>query len=403
MEKEIREQPDDERDDGPVVESGTDPVPTHASGDSEAADQMGLDGLDADRVEPGWRDAGESGEASPAEDRREAKPGGADFDDDSTRDERPPRPDGDDTHDDRSSRPASEADLVVGEAGVDIAPPAPREEGRETSKDEPPREVGVTAEDPSGEASFGTWLRRQREMREISLEEIADKTKIGLRYLKAMEEDRFDVLPAPVFARGFLRDFSRYVGLNPDEVVNYYLASHEGTDLAASEEPVTLSSASRGPVSKRSLVLLIVTLLAAVALYAYFYQNSKASREQAEPPPIAAPISPLEALPPEPEAEKPAAAAAPLVVTLDFTKECWVEAEVDRSRRTTQLFVAGESLQLEAQEIVVLETLGDANGVEVQVNGEPYELPPSDGGTTVRNVVLDRDSFAPAAAGSGDG
>ena len=73
-------------------------------------------------------------------------------------------------------------------------------------------------------AAFGDWLRRQREMREISLRDIADRTKISLRYLQAMEDDRFDLLPAPIFAKGFLREYARYVGLSPDEVVNHYLS-----------------------------------------------------------------------------------------------------------------------------------------------------------------------------------
>ena len=63
--------------------------------------------------------------------------------------------------------------------------------------------------------SFGTWLRRQREVREIDLREIADSSKVSMSYLRAFEEDRFDVLPAPLFAKGFLRQYARYVGLDP--------------------------------------------------------------------------------------------------------------------------------------------------------------------------------------------
>src|ERR687891_907511 len=81
--------------------------------------------------------------------------------------------------------------------------------------------------------SVGEWLRLQREMREISLRDIAERTKISLRYLEAMEEDRFDTLPAPIFAKGFLREYARYVGLSPDEVVNHYLSVHHPEDLAA--------------------------------------------------------------------------------------------------------------------------------------------------------------------------
>src|SRR5215212_9772661 len=93
--------------------------------------------------------------------------------------------------------------------------------GPNTPKRQPPWDKPPEAETT---AAFGDWLRRQREMREISLRDIADRTKISLRYLQAMEDDRFDLLPAPIFAKGFLREYARYVGLNPDEVVNHYLS-----------------------------------------------------------------------------------------------------------------------------------------------------------------------------------
>src|SRR5262245_32379222 len=95
--------------------------------------------------------------------------------------------------------------------------------------------------EPESTASFGDWLRRQREMREISLRDIADRTKISLRYLEAMEDDRFDLLPAPIFAKGFLREYARYVGLSPDDVVNHYLsvqAPEEGAAALADDPRV---------------------------------------------------------------------------------------------------------------------------------------------------------------------
>ena len=76
--------------------------------------------------------------------------------------------------------------------------------------------------------SFGAWLRQQREMRGISIHEIATFSKISLRYLEALEASRFSVLPAPVFAKGFLRQYAGYVGLDPDEVVNYYIVAQQG-------------------------------------------------------------------------------------------------------------------------------------------------------------------------------
>ena len=72
--------------------------------------------------------------------------------------------------------------------------------------------------------AFGEELRRERLIREISLEEISSATKISVRLLTALEESDVSRLPAPVFTRGFIRAYSRHLGLDPDEKVNAYLA-----------------------------------------------------------------------------------------------------------------------------------------------------------------------------------
>src|SRR5512140_3413262 len=71
-------------------------------------------------------------------------------------------------------------------------------------------------------ASFGEELRREREIRGISLKEIADATKISKRFLEAIERNDHKTLPAPVFTRGFVREYARYLGLNAEEMVNRY-------------------------------------------------------------------------------------------------------------------------------------------------------------------------------------
>src|SRR2546430_16733985 len=71
-------------------------------------------------------------------------------------------------------------------------------------------------------ASFGEELRREREIRGISLKEISDATKISKRLLEAIERNDHKTLPAPVFTRGFVREYARHLGLNADEIVNRY-------------------------------------------------------------------------------------------------------------------------------------------------------------------------------------
>ncbi len=76
--------------------------------------------------------------------------------------------------------------------------------------------------------SFGERLRREREMRGITLDSIAESTKIGTRLLRALEEEHFDLLPGGIFNKGFVRAYAKYLGLNEDEAVaDYLLAAGE--------------------------------------------------------------------------------------------------------------------------------------------------------------------------------
>lgn len=249
--------------------------------------------------------------------------------------------------------------------------------------------------DPDREAaSFGTWLRRQREIREIPLREIADVTKISIRYLEALEQDRFEMLPAPVFAKGFLREYSKYVGLDPDEVVNSYLtAGREEEEEEA--EPATVDPASSRSSGFPALVAFAV-LLAVLVLVFLLLRVWRSAEPEVAPPPIAAPVIPPSPVVPAGETETADEAAMPLVVTMDFTEDCWVEAEVDGERRLSELHVQGESMRLEAESRVSL-TLGNPAGVRVEVNGERYELDVAPG-RVARDVVIDLEDRTPSAA-----
>src|SRR5437868_11087981 len=79
-------------------------------------------------------------------------------------------------------------------------------------------------------ATCGEERRRAREIRGISLKEIAEATKISKRFLEAIERNDHKTLPAPVFTRGFVREYSRYLGLNSDEIVNRYNYAAAGAD-----------------------------------------------------------------------------------------------------------------------------------------------------------------------------
>lgn len=69
---------------------------------------------------------------------------------------------------------------------------------------------------------FGAFLKHERELRGVPLDEISEVTKIHKRYLVAMEENHFDDLPGEVFVKGYIRAYAKILGSNPEEMINTY-------------------------------------------------------------------------------------------------------------------------------------------------------------------------------------
>ena len=69
---------------------------------------------------------------------------------------------------------------------------------------------------------FGSYLKHERELRGVPLDEIAQSTKISIRYLRALEESRFEDLPGEVFIKGFIRSYGQAIGSNVDELLAAY-------------------------------------------------------------------------------------------------------------------------------------------------------------------------------------
>ena len=87
---------------------------------------------------------------------------------------------------------------------------------------------------------FGEHLKREREMRGVSLEEISAATRISVRFLEALENEQWERLPGGIFNRGFIRSVARFLGLDEDGLVaEYALETHERPEIAVwTKEPV---------------------------------------------------------------------------------------------------------------------------------------------------------------------
>lgn len=119
---------------------------------------------------------------------------------------------------------------------------------------------------------IGSTLREARNRRRIDLSEVEATTKIRLRYLRAIENEEWDVLPGGPYARGFIRTYAAYLGLDGERLAEEYgrgAASGEGEGQARAE-PVALPRARRGAprLSSRAWATLVSLGLVAVLVVA---------------------------------------------------------------------------------------------------------------------------------------
>ncbi|MCE9624600.1 MAG: helix-turn-helix domain-containing protein [Deltaproteobacteria bacterium] len=88
--------------------------------------------------------------------------------------------------------------------------------------------------------SIGSYLRRERELRKISLEEVAEQTRIKIEHLHAIESEHFEKIPGMTFARGYLKAYASCIGLLPEDVLlrfEDFLGKLSGNEAPAKAEP----------------------------------------------------------------------------------------------------------------------------------------------------------------------
>lgn len=120
--------------------------------------------------------------------------------------------------------PPAPVAVAVGEEAVApapaLAPDTPHPSDMAEPGDSPRPERPVLPEHVTGQE-----LRKIREGRGVSLREIALASKVGVRFLEYIEEDRVALLPAPVYLRGFLMEYGRALGLDPRRTAEAYMAN----------------------------------------------------------------------------------------------------------------------------------------------------------------------------------
>jgi cytoskeleton protein RodZ len=107
--------------------------------------------------------------------------------------------------------------------------------------------------------SFGERLKREREMREVSLKEVTSATRIGPRFLEALENEEWEKLPGGIFNRGFVRSIARFLGLDEENLLAEY-------DLARGDQSMPAPQPYENKLPRPPIWLPILAALALLAV-----------------------------------------------------------------------------------------------------------------------------------------
>ncbi|NLP45040.1 MAG: helix-turn-helix domain-containing protein [Peptococcaceae bacterium] len=247
-------------------------------------------------------------------------------------------------------------------------------------------------------AGEGEILRKAREDKGLSYSEVEEITKIRSWYLEALEKENYDILPGRAYTKGFLRTYSRFLGLNSDEIITLYNSSLEAEDFTEFKPPLTPIQST--PVWFRPNVLVIMAVIAIVIVGGLVYftkQNGSTQNSDYEPPllPTAPEIeqsneqSQEERVTPE-QAETEIYEG--LVAELSFHENCWLRVKVDGVLVQDGTLKAGTIKVFEGTEQIEFVSVGNAGGFEIKLNGEL--LPPlGKSGEVINNYVLTKDTL----------
>jgi cytoskeletal protein RodZ len=278
-------------------------------------------------------------------------------------------------------------------------------------------------------ATLGQQLKQSREEKGVSLHEIAESTHIGVRFLQAIENDAYDVLPGGVFNRAFVRKFAKEVGFDEEQAVNLYeeQLEEQGGEPERSYQ-LGVEEFETRPTSGNGLLLSFVALIIlgalAYAAYQYFTPASSETERTAlsgvsspTPTPAAtetpAPsVSPdASASPAASPAESPAASPTaspgpsptPGTASTDAihvqlaapTEEVWLSVKPDGKEAERMILKTGEAREYDVSEKIVL-SIGRVQSLKIAINGRNMDfvrLLPNPKATRASNVVINKDNY----------
>ena len=235
---------------------------------------------------------------------------------------------------------------------------------------------------------IGNTLREARVRRSITLQQVEEDTKIRVKYIQAMENEDFDVMPGATFVKGFLRTYSEYLSLDPEVMLDEYRS--RGVKTTEIQEPFGGVSMLGAPRSHRGRNTVVFVAIICLLVLGVIWILGRGTETQPSTKPGALGITSPSPSPSPSKSAKPQKTAAPVVKgELRVSApdgESWLEVRKDAStgtvlfsgtvkKGTTRVFV-GDVLWLR---------LGNPSAVRLRVEGR--RIPPSDSADPVDYIA----------------
>jgi hypothetical protein len=229
-------------------------------------------------------------------------------------------------------------------------------------------------------ADIGNTLREARMRQRIDIGEVEAHTKIRAKYLRAIENEEWDLLPGPVYVKSFLRTYGDYLGLDSRSMVEEYKRryerpfDHEVRPMAPRTRERQRERGPRGPLLPSWALIGMVLLAVVVALY---FLGKSNTTKTTPPAGVHAKTGHGRGRPGTTTAPKPPPPPSTVTLQLVPTGRVYICLVDGAGKRLIpgKIFAAGQTVPTETNPKLLL-TLGN-NSVQMTVNGKPVPVPAS--------------------------
>lgn len=248
---------------------------------------------------------------------------------------------------------------------------------------------------------FGDHLRREREMRGVSLEEISTATRISVHFLQALENEKWDVLPGGIFNRGFIRAVAHFLGLDEESLIaEYALTTNDKPAVTVWSKPPAKSPAWLLPALAG--LLLVVLAVAGWMGFRHFGSRLKFWHRDTKTP-ISQPAgmqpagsAPQPAVPPTAASNPSPGKPGGLELKVQAGKSTRLKVIADGKTAFNGRLVAGQSQVFQANDRFEI-TSSEASALVLELNSQiqaPLGTPGQPG-----SVILSRKDLKPSPGG----